>query len=155
MKRFHVHVAVRDLDASIRFYNALFGQSPLVMQPDYAKWQLDEPALNFAISARGLQPGIDHLGLETDNDAELAAIAARLQAAAQPGLAETGAHCCYALSNKYWSQDPQGVRWEGFHSLGQADDFGQAAAVTAASACCGPQTTTSSCCPPSTAGRCC
>lgn len=143
MKRFHVHLAVVDLAASRRFYNALFGQPPLIDHPDYAKWQLDEPALNFAISARGLQPGIDHLGLECDDPSAVEAIAERLQTAAIAGKAEEDAHCCYALSSKYWSEDPQGVRWEGFHSRAEVDSFGPAPTETATNCCAQP---TAGCC---------
>jgi len=125
MKRFHVHVAVRDLKESIGFYRALFGAEPTVLKENYAKWLLDEPALNFAISTGKDSTGIRHLGLQMDNDADLAAIGQRLNVAGQPTLSEPGARCCYAHGNKHWSQDPSGIAWEGFHTLGEIEEFGE------------------------------
>ena len=109
MKRFHVHVAVADLAASVRFYSTLFGGAPTVRKDDYAKWQLDDPRVNFAISARGAVPGLDHLGLQTDNDEELGTLHAPLQAANVAAQAEHEVACCYARSNKYWVTDPTGI----------------------------------------------
>lgn len=119
MKRFHVHLGVRDLDASIRFYSALFASAPTVREPDYAKWLLEDPRLNFAIST-GHAPGIDHLGLQADSAAELAELGVRLDAAGGAVRPEPNAVCCYARSDKAWTEDPQGTRWETFHSLGAA-----------------------------------
>lgn len=137
MKRFHVHVNVRDLDSSVGFYSHLFGCAPSVRKPDYAKWMLDDPRLNFAISQRERALGVDHLGLQAEYPAELEEIGARLKAAGAVSLAETGTTCCYARSDKYWAEDPQGLRWESFHTHGEATSY---YAPEAAATCCGPQT---------------
>lgn len=150
MKRFHVHVNVNDLDASIRFYSTLFGSAPSVHKPDYAKWMLEDPRVNFAISQRDRAAGVDHLGLQAGDGAELEAIGERLIAADAVALAEQGTTCCYARSDKYWAEDPQGVRWEAFHTHGEATTY-SAPSKHAESAksdiCRGPQ---SSCCGPKT-----
>jgi catechol 2,3-dioxygenase-like lactoylglutathione lyase family enzyme len=150
MKRFHVHVNVRDLDTSIGFYSQLFGSAPSVRQPDYAKWMLDDPRLNFAISQRERAAGVDHLGLQAEDANELEEIGARLTAADAVSLAETGTTCCYAQSDKYWAEDPQGVRWESFYTHGTATTYSAPAEATA---CCTPQPTTAkmagACCGPS------
>jgi hypothetical protein len=125
MKRFHVHVAVNDLSKSIVFYSAMFGEPPAVVKPDYAKWMLEDPRVNFAISSRGQAPGVNHLGLQADDDAELEAIHANLQRADTTVLSEKGAHCCYAKSDKYWVTDPQGIPWESFRSLGSVPLYGE------------------------------
>jgi catechol 2,3-dioxygenase-like lactoylglutathione lyase family enzyme len=137
MKRFHVHVNVDQLDQSIRFYTTLFGVVPSVLKSDYAKWMLDDPRINFAISQRGRKAGVDHLGLQADDTAELAAIGTRLQAADAVALAEQGTTCCYARSDKVWAEDPQGVRWESFHTHGEAITYTRAPNETG-TACCGP-----------------
>lgn len=137
MKRFHVHVNVDQLDSSIRFYTTLFGAAPSVIKPDYAKWMLDDPRINFAISEHDRQLGVDHLGLQADDAAELAAIGARLQAADAVALAEKATTCCYAHSDKFWAEDPQGIRWESFHTHGEATSYAAAPDKTGA-ACCGP-----------------
>jgi len=124
MKRLHVHVYVKDLTESIAFYTALFGQAPGVTKPDYAKWLLDEPTVNFAISARHDEPGISHLGLQVDDEAELATIAGRLKAAGESTLDQSAAKCCYALSDKAWAADPQGIAWENFVTHGTLKEFG-------------------------------
>ena len=166
MKRFHVHVNVRDLDASIRFYSNLFAATPAVVKTDYAKWMLEDPRLNFAISTRDRAVGVDHLGLQADTGEELAEIGERLASADAVALAETGTTCCYAHSDKYWAEDPQGLRWETFHTFGEATTYyapeestpqesaaccGSAAArvvadATASAACCGPAASGSSRC---------
>ncbi len=156
MKRFHVHVNVRDLDASIRFYSNLFATGPTVVKPDYAKWMLDDPRVNFAISQRDRVAGVDHLGVQAETAAELAAIGARLARADAVSLAETGTTCCYAHSDKFWAEDPQGVRWETFQTHGEAttyfepaaDDTGGGPRATAgeASGCCGPAAAGTRCC---------
>lgn len=149
MKRFHVHVNVNNLDDSIRFYSALFGAGPAVHKPDYARWMLDDPRLNFAISQRDRSAGIDHLGLQAENGAELEEIGARLTAADQVALVEQGTTCCYAHSDKYWARDPQGVRWETFHTHGEATVYSDASGHTAsAGTCCGrlSTATASGCC---------
>jgi len=123
MKRFHVHVAVPDLAESIRFYSTLFGAEPTVRKTDYAKWMLDDPRVNFAISQRGGPAGINHLGFQVDSGDELEALHANLEAADRAVVAERGANCCYAKSDKYWVTDPSGVAWESFHTLGSIPMF--------------------------------
>ena len=140
MRRFHVHVNVDQLDSSIRFYTTLFGAAPTVLKPDYAKWMLDDPRVNFAISQRGCQAGVDHLGMQAEDAAELAAIGARLQAADVVALTEKGGTCCYARSDKFWAEDPQGVRWETFHTHGEATTYAQAPNESGTT-CCGPAAT--------------
>jgi catechol 2,3-dioxygenase-like lactoylglutathione lyase family enzyme len=144
MKRFHVHVAVANLDDSIRFYSTLFGNAPTVQKPDYAKWMVDDPRINFAISTRGSDTGINHLGLQVDSDDELAGMRERLLHADAGLVEEIGANCCYAKSDKYWVTDPQGIAWETYHSLGAIPMFGadgeaaEQAAATPAAGCCAP-----------------
>ncbi|RAO75696.1 ArsI/CadI family heavy metal resistance metalloenzyme [Dyella jiangningensis] len=153
MKRFHVHVNVDRLDASIRFYTTLFGTGPSVVKDDYAKWMLDDPRVNFAISQRDRQAGIDHLGLQADDTEELNAIGDRLLQADAVALAEKATTCCYARSDKFWAEDPQGVRWETFHTFGDATSY---TAPSAADGCCGPSATAAatSCCGPSSSSCC-
>jgi catechol 2,3-dioxygenase-like lactoylglutathione lyase family enzyme len=146
MKRFHVHVAVHDLKQSIRFYSALFGMQPSVEKPDYAKWMLDDPRINFAISNRGSKSGIDHLGIQTENSEELEEVGSRLAQADVSVMAQKGASCCYAKSDKYWTLDPQGVAWESFHTLDSVPMYGsdtrsKAEAVEHKAACCAPKAT--------------
>ena len=136
MKRFHVHVAVEKLADSIRFYSSLFGVDPTVVQPDYAKWMLEEPRVNFAISQRGRQPGINHLGFQVESDAELKAMRGHLEAADTGLVEQTGAACCYALSDKYWVTDPQGVAWETFHTLDSVPMYGEDSHAAALPATC-------------------
>jgi len=131
MKRFHVHVAVPDLAASIRFYSTLFGAEPAVLKDDYAKWMLDDPRVNFAISSRGGRGGLNHLGLQVDSSAELDAMETQLLAADQGVVAERNADCCYARSDKYWVTDPAGIAWETFHTLSSVPLVGDAAAKPA------------------------
>lgn len=144
MKRFHVHVAVEDLAASIRFYSTLFGAEPTVRKDDYAKWQLEDPRVNFAISQRGERAGINHLGIQTDSDEELEALHAQLERASIDSQAEHEVACCYARSNKYWAQDPSGIAWETFHTLASVPTFNERPAESAheastATACCAPK----------------
>jgi len=137
MKRFHVHVSVEDLNQSIRFYSALFGTEPAVLKGDYAKWMLEDPRVNFAISQRGGNAGINHLGLQTDSDEELEVLHGQLQRADVAAHAEKNTACCYALSNKYWVTDPTGIAWETFHTLGSVPTFnGVAAGDATETACC-------------------
>ena len=118
MKRFHVHLGVEDLEQSIRFYSGLFGTPPTVRKTDYAKWMVDDPRLNFAISKRGGRVGVNHLGLQVDSADELGGIRERFAAAdAATVLDEPGSNCCYAKSDKHWVTDPQGIAWEGYHTL--------------------------------------
>jgi lactoylglutathione lyase len=134
MKRFHVHVSVSDLPSSIRFYAALFGAPPSVEKPDYAKWMLEDPRVNFAISRRDRVPGVNHLGFQTDSAEELALLEQQLSAASVPAREERAAACCYAKSDKTWVQDPQGVPWEVFHTLDSIPIYGEN--QTAETACC-------------------
>ena len=142
MKRFHVHVAVNDLEGSKAFYSRLFGAEPSVLRRDYAKWMIDDPRINFAISTNGGHAGIQHLGLQADSQEELAEIRRRLVDAGAAIADEPGANCCYAHSDKHWIVDPQGLAWEAFHSLGEARHYGTdhgpapARACDAKSGCC-------------------
>ena len=138
MKRFHVHAHVEDLQASIAFYSKLFAAEPTRVETDYAKWMLDDPRINFAISTRGGKPGVDHLGIQADSDDELAELKERARAADMALLDEGETSCCYARSDKYWLTDPQGIAWEQFHTLGSIPVFSEAAAPVEASACCTP-----------------
>lgn len=140
MKRLHIHIAVDDLEQNIRFYTALFQSQPTVLENDYAKWQLDDPRVNFAISSRGRRPGLDHLGLQVESNEELEAVQQGLAAAALPVAEQKKAACCYAQSDKYWSVDPQGIAWEAFHSLSSIPMFGddQVIQLEQTSACCKP-----------------
>jgi catechol 2,3-dioxygenase-like lactoylglutathione lyase family enzyme len=142
MKRFHVHVVVADLEQNIRFYSTVFGTAPTVVKDDYAKWMLDEPRVNFAISSRGAQPGVDHLGFQVDSDEELDGLRAQVAQADIATLDQPAAACCYARSDKYWTTDPQGIAWETFRTLGDIPRFGETAAPAAAgeppAACCAP-----------------
>jgi catechol 2,3-dioxygenase-like lactoylglutathione lyase family enzyme len=139
MKRFHVHVAVPDLGASIRFYSTLFGAEPAVTKDDYAKWMLDDPRINFAISQRGADVGVNHLGFQVDSGEELEALHDQLEQADRGVVTEVGANCCYAKSDKYWVTDPAGIAWESFHSLGSIPLFGGTdAGQEAAATCCAP-----------------
>ncbi|MEK8052673.1 ArsI/CadI family heavy metal resistance metalloenzyme [Ideonella sp. DXS22W] len=140
MKRFHVHTHVRDLQASIAFYSKLFAAEPTRVEADYAKWMLDDPRINFAISTRGAAPGIDHVGFQTDTEAELAELKARAEAADMAMLDEGQTTCCYARSDKHWIVDPAGVPWEHFHTLADIPVFNEAegAAAASGSACCTP-----------------
>ena len=139
MKRFHVHLHVDDLQQSIGFYSKLFAAEPARTESDYAKWMLQDPPVNFAISTRGGRPGIDHLGIQTDDPAELAEMKARAAAADMALLDEGETTCCYARSEKHWVTDPQGIAWEHFHTLGNVPVFSEAAAAAGGdSACCAP-----------------
>lgn len=148
MKRFHVHLHVDDLPRNIDFYSRLFATPPARVESDYAKWMLDDPPVNFAISARGGKPGLDHLGIQTDDPEELASLKARAQAADMALLDEGTTTCCYARSEKHWITDPQGVAWEHFHTLGSIPIFNEAPAAPSAAdtpPCC-TTTPRSSCC---------
>ena len=139
MKRIHVHVHVDDLAKSIGFYSKLFDAQPARSEDDYAKWMLDDPPVNFAISSRGGAVGIDHLGIQTDNPDDLAAMKARATAADMALLDEGQTTCCYARSEKHWVTDPQGIAWEHFHTLANIPVFNEAAKADApAAACCTP-----------------
>ena len=141
MKRFHVHVHVDDLGKSIAFYSKLFAAEPARVESDYAKWMLDDPRINFAISTRGERAGVDHLGFQTDDAAELAELKARAEAADMALLDEGETTCCYARSEKHWVTDPQGIAWEHFHTLGNMPVFSERASEQTAgdAACCAPR----------------
>ena len=146
MKRLHVHVGVEDIDASIRFYSTLFGAEPSVTKADYAKWMLEDPRVNFALSTgQHAEKGIVHLGIQVESEEELAEVYARLRAADRPVLEEGATTCCYARSEKSWIADPQGVVWETFHTTGEAVDYGHGPELgrlvsenAGAQACCAP-----------------
>jgi len=129
MKRFHIHVSVPSLPESIRFYSQLFGATPSVEKSDYAKWMLEDPRLNFAISTRRQPVGVNHLGFQLDSDEELRGMQAQLQAADARMIQEDQQPCCYARSDKYWVTDPTGIAWETFHSLGAIPVYGEDTAV--------------------------
>ncbi|HEX6374847.1 MAG TPA: ArsI/CadI family heavy metal resistance metalloenzyme [Allosphingosinicella sp.] len=132
MKRLHVHVGVADLDRSIAFYSTLFGAAPSVAKPDYAKWMLDDPRVNFAISSgRHAARGVEHLGVQVEDEAELAAVYGRLEAANRPVLEEGATTCCYARSEKSWIADPDGLVWEAFLTRGEATVYGDSPAFDA------------------------
>ena len=139
MKPFHLHVTVDDLDANIRFYSTAFGMPPTVLKEDYAKWMVDDPRVNFAISKRGLQPGVDHLGLQVESDEELMSLRKQVASAQITALDQPSAECCYAVSDKYWTTDPQGIAWETFHSLDSIPVYGETER-SQKSPCCAPAT---------------
>ena len=134
MKRFHVHVAVSNLTDSIGFYSKMFASEPAVIKADYAKWMLDDPRVNFAISSRGATPGLNHLGVQVESASELGEMHNRLQTLQDKIIADTDAECCYAKSDKYWATDPQGIAWETFHTLDTIPVFGEDSQDT----CCVP-----------------
>ena len=140
MKRFHVHVHVEDLAKNIAFYSAMFNAQPTRVEGDYAKWMLEDPRINFAISSRGREPGVGHLGFQVDTEEELVALKAQAANADVAVLDEGKTSCCYARSDKYWVTDPQGVAWEQFHTLGNIPLFdgeeGASCGTGAAGSCC-------------------
>jgi catechol 2,3-dioxygenase-like lactoylglutathione lyase family enzyme len=153
MKRFHVHVAVDNLDQAIPFYAALFAAQPSVVKPDYAKWMLEDPRVNFAISARGRAPGLDHLGIQVEDQGELQEVYRRLDQAGRPVINQGETQCCYARSEKSWVDDPAGISWETFLTTGESTNYGdgsgergvqvrqeQVRHEPVAKACCGPKT---------------
>lgn len=130
MKRFHVNVTVDDLEQSVRFYSTLFAAEPTVLKPDYAKWMLEDPRVNFSLNAGSSQkPGISHLGIQVEDESELAEVFDRLARAQRPILEEKGTTCCYAHSDKQWVTDPQGVVWETFYTYGEATVYGTSGAT--------------------------
>jgi catechol 2,3-dioxygenase-like lactoylglutathione lyase family enzyme len=143
MKRLHVHVGVTDLDRAIGFYSALFAAIPAVVKPDYAKWMLDDPRVNFAISTRGKQPGLDHLGIQVESKDELGDVYARLREAGGAILEQGETTCCYARSEKSWIEDPSGIAWETFLTTGESTDYGvsvgEGARIAHSKACCTPE----------------
>jgi hypothetical protein len=161
MKRFHVHIRVEDLSASVAFYERLFSAPPTRLETDYAKWMLDDPRVNFAISTRGGKPGLDHLGFQTDTSEELVQLKVQANNADMRMIDEGETSCCYTQSDKHWITDPQGIAWEHFHTLGNIPVFNENQAVNASgSACCAsptakPASATSACCGPASSSSCC
>ncbi len=143
MKRLHVHVSVENIAQSIGFYSTLFAADPTVVKPDYAKWMLDDPRVNFAISMRGDRAGVDHLGIQVETADELQEVYGRLQLADRPVLEEGATTCCYAKSEKSWTSDPQGLSWETFLTSGESTVYGDSAdpgvARSASGGCCAPK----------------
>ena len=146
MKRLHLHVAVEDLDRSIGFYSTLFGVAPTVRKGDYAKWMLEDPRVNFAISSRSRDTGLDHVGIQTDGEDELSEITARLKAANAATLEEANTTCCYARSDKTWVVDPSGLRWETFVTHGDSTTYGAGPSFERIVAAPQSAATSSSCC---------
>lgn len=154
MKRFHVHVHVDDLAKSVAFYSKLFAAEPTRVEEDYAKWMLEDPRVNFAISTRGSKPGLDHLGFQVDDASELAALKERAESADMALLDEGATTCCYARSEKHWVTDPQGIAWEHFHTLGNIPVFNETSQPVEAGACCAPTAAdkaVAACCAPAVA----
>lgn len=153
VKRFHIHIHVDDLTQSVAFYSRLFAAEPARVEADYAKWMLDDPRVNFAISTRGHKPGLDHLGFQVDEAAELADLKARTESADMALLDEGATTCCYARSEDHWVTDPQGIAWEHFQTLGSIPVFNDPGQAAEAGACCGPtpndgEIAASACCAP-------
>lgn len=140
MKRLHLHVSVENIEDSVKFYSSLFGVSPVKQKADYAKWLLDDPSLNFAISAKGRKPGLDHLGIQVDKAEELQAVRERIAQAALKTFDEGETTCCYAKSDKTWVRDPAGIPWEAYQFMGDAEIFHEAKiASSPSSSCSAPQ----------------
>lgn len=147
MKRFHIHVGVQDLDKSIKFYSTLFGENPIKVHDDYAKWMLDDPRVNFAISTRVNAQGLDHLGLQVEEGSELAELTDRLKKADLGVYGEGGTTCCYAESKKAWVKDPSGIAWEAYQTMKDVEVFSEKPKETPVGACCTPKSTSAkSCC---------
>jgi len=150
MKRMHIHVGVDSLSQSIRFYTALFGADPVKTRDDYAKWMLDDPRINFAISTRADHKGVDHLGVQVDEDGELEDLRERVKQAGLSLFSEGETVCCYARSEKSWLEDPSGVAWEAFKTMEDVQVFSgnriPEAAATGDDACCAPKSAGSACC---------
>lgn len=147
MKRFHIHVGVKNLEHSVKFYSTLFGQKPIKVKDDYAKWMLEDPKVNFAISTRVSTEGVDHLGIQVEEGAELTEITERLKKADLGIYGEGATTCCYAESEKAWVKDPSGIAWEAYHTMNDAEVFSEKVKEPEASACCAPKTSTAkSCC---------
>ena len=141
MKRFHVHAHVADLESSVAFYSKLFGAAPARLESGYAKWMIEDPRINFAISTRGKSPGVDHLGIQVDTEEELTALRAQVAKAEIEASDQKQTECCYALSDKYWTTDPQGIAWETYRTLGSVPVYGKSSRSVAkaiSAACCSP-----------------
>ena len=148
MKRFHLHVSVKNLDESIQFYSTLFAERPAVQQSDYAKWMLEDPRINFAISTHRQPIGVNHLGFQVDSSEELRGLHAQLQAADARLIQENDQPCCYAKADKYWVTDPTGIAWETFHTLSSIPVYGEDTKVFDHGASSMPAATKSRCCVP-------
>jgi catechol 2,3-dioxygenase-like lactoylglutathione lyase family enzyme len=141
MKRLHLHVSVPSIDEAVSFYSTLFGAPPTVLKGDYAKWMLDDPRVNLAISSRAREPGVDHVGVEVESAGELAELAGRLKAAGATTFDQEATTCCYAMSDKSWVTDTAGVRWETFFTHGESTAYGEDEVLpepATGGACCGP-----------------
>jgi catechol 2,3-dioxygenase-like lactoylglutathione lyase family enzyme len=149
MKRIHIHVGVEKLEESIRFYSALFGAQPVKIKADYAKWMLEDPRVNFAISTRVSKNGVDHLGIQVDANDELAEIRGRVKAAELDVFDEGETVCCYARSEKSWVQDPAGLAWEAYRTMEDAQVFSSKAAPVASDCCAERPASKTACCEPS------
>jgi catechol 2,3-dioxygenase-like lactoylglutathione lyase family enzyme len=143
MPRIHLHIVVEDLDTSIRFYSLLLGSEPTLQKEDYAEWELKTPPVNLDISTRGPVPGLEHVGIQFETDAELSAVQAQLEAAGYEGQEQRATGCCYERSNKYWVLDPAYITWELFHTLQPLDHFGDS--DQSRSGCCAPFSAGGSC----------
>lgn len=150
MRRMHINLGVEDIEQSIKFYNVLFGAEPTKTKPDYAKWMLEDPRINFAISSRAGSKGVDHLGLQVEEDCELEELRERLRAADMTLFDEGETVCCYAHSEKSWVKDPSGVAWEAFRTMDDVQLFSEAEKVTEDGCCTADSRPKSSCCAPST-----
>lgn len=139
MARMHIHISVDNLEESITFYSSLFGKRPSKVKPDYAKWMLDDPKVNFAISARGAQTGVDHLGIQAENESEMASLRERLKQADLKTFNDGQTACCYAKSDKSWVKDPSGIAWETYYSMEEIDYFNDSQLTESQSACCVPE----------------
>jgi predicted enzyme related to lactoylglutathione lyase len=153
MKRLHVHVAVNDITRSVGFYSALFAAQPAVVKTDYAKWMFDDPRVNFAISTRGREPGLDHLGIQVEDATKLHEVYERLREAGGNVIEQGTTACCYAKSEKSWIDDPAGIAWETFLTTGESIDYGDGTGERTAriahekqSACCVPKSAATTCC---------
>ena len=160
MKRFHLHVSVKDLDESVRFYSTLFATPPAVRHADYAKWMIEDPRINFAISTDRQPAGVNHLGFQLDSDDELRAMHAQLEAADSKLIEESQQPCCYARANKYWVTDPTGIAWETFHTLANIPVYGEGTLVVnrgSSTVSTEPGETSDKCClpPPPDSAVCC
>jgi catechol 2,3-dioxygenase-like lactoylglutathione lyase family enzyme len=146
MKSFHIHVGVKDLEKSVRFYSTLFGQKPIKLKKDYAKWMLEDPRVNFAISTRTNTEDVDHLGIQVDSNEELAEISVRLKKADLNVQDEGETTCCYAKSEKAWVSDPSGIAWEAYRTMGDVEVFKERDPTSSDTACCVPDDSSRNCC---------
>ena len=146
MKRFHIHIGVTDLEKSVQFYSTLFGQKPTKLKGDYAKWMLEDPRLNFAISTGSSEKGVDHLGIQVEENKELTEITERLKTAELAIYDEGVTTCCYAESDKAWVKDPSGLAWEAYQNMADAEVYSKKSEIQNNSSCCVPEESETSCC---------